>query len=37
MLEARISIDATRRVGAIHPHVFGHFIEHMRECIYNGL
>jgi alpha-L-arabinofuranosidase len=37
VINARISVDATRRIGAIHPHIFGHFIEHLRECIYNGL
>ncbi|MCC6627997.1 MAG: hypothetical protein IT340_11410 [Chloroflexi bacterium] len=37
MISARISVDATRPIGDIHPHIYGHFIEHLRECIYHGL
>ena len=37
MINARVAVDATRPIGAIHPHIYGHFIEHLRDCIYNGL
>jgi alpha-L-arabinofuranosidase len=37
VIAARIAVDATRPIGAIHPHLYGHFIEHLRECIYHGL
>lgn len=37
MINARVAVNATRPIGAVHPHIYGHFIEHLRDCIYNGL
>ena len=37
MVTARVTVDGTRPIGDIHPHIYGHFIEHLRDCIYNGL
>jgi len=37
MDRARIVVDASRQIGRIHPHIYGHFIEHLRDCIYGGL
>ena len=37
MLNARISCHVTDRIGEIHPFIYGHFIEHLAECIYSGL
>ncbi len=34
---ARIVINADRQLGAIHPHVYGQFIEHLERCIYGGI
>jgi alpha-N-arabinofuranosidase len=35
--EARIKIDTDRRIGEIHPHMFGNFAEHLGRCIYGGI
>ncbi len=35
--EARIKIDTDRRIGEIHPHIFGNFAEHLGRCIYGGI
>ncbi|MEJ5369196.1 MAG: alpha-L-arabinofuranosidase C-terminal domain-containing protein [Bryobacteraceae bacterium] len=35
--EARIKIDTDRRIGEIHPHLFGNFAEHLGRCIYGGI
>lgn len=35
--QARIKIDTDRRIGEVHPHVFGNFAEHLGRCIYGGL
>jgi alpha-N-arabinofuranosidase len=35
--EARIKIDLDRRIGEVHPYVFGNFAEHLGRCIYGGL
>jgi len=32
-----ITVDLAHRVGEIHPHVYGHFIEHLERCIYGGI
>jgi len=34
---ARIKIDTDRRIGEVHPHLFGNFAEHLGRCIYGGL
>lgn len=34
---ARIVCDASTPLGAVNPFIYGHFIEHLRECIYNGM
>jgi len=36
-LFAHIRVEGSQTIGAVHPHIFGHFIEHLEECIYNGL
>jgi alpha-N-arabinofuranosidase len=33
----RIAVQVDRSIGEVHPHVYGHFIEHLGECIYNGM
>lgn len=35
--DARIKIDTDRRIGEVHPHLFGNFAEHLGRCIYGGL
>jgi alpha-N-arabinofuranosidase len=35
--EARIKIDTDRRIGEVHPHLFGNFAEHLGRCIYGGI
>lgn len=35
--QARIKIDPERRIGEVHPHVFGNFAEHLGRCIYGGM
>lgn len=35
--EARIKIDLDRTIGEVHPHVFGHFAEHLGRMIYGGI
>jgi alpha-N-arabinofuranosidase len=35
--QARIKIDTDRRIGEIHPHIFGNFAEHLGRCIYGGI
>ena len=37
MPNARISCHVADRIGEIHPFIYGHFIEHLAECIYGGL
>jgi len=32
-----ITIDPTHTIGAIHPWLFGSFVEHMRRCVYDGI
>ena len=33
----KIEVDRERRIGKIHPNIYGHFIEHMSRCIYGGI
>jgi alpha-N-arabinofuranosidase len=35
--QARIKIDTDRRIGEVHPHIFGNFAEHLGRCIYGGM
>ena len=35
--QARIKIDTERKVGEVHPYVFGNFAEHLGRCIYGGM
>lgn len=35
--QARIKIDTDRRIGQVHPHLFGNFAEHLGRCIYGGI
>ncbi len=35
--QARIKIDTDRRIGEVHPHLFGNFAEHLGRCIYGGI
>lgn len=34
---ARIKIDTDRKIGEVHPHIFGNFAEHLGRCIYGGI
>ncbi len=34
---ARIIINTERKLGDIHPHLYGQFIEHLDGCIYGGI
>ncbi len=34
---ARIIVNTDRRLGEIHPHIYGQFIEHLDGCIYGGI
>ncbi len=34
---ARIVINVDRKLGDIHPHLYGQFIEHLGRCIYGGI
>jgi alpha-N-arabinofuranosidase len=34
---ARIKIDVDRTIGEVHPHLFGHFAEHLGRMIYGGI
>ena len=34
---ARIFCNADQTLGTVNPFIYGHFIEHLRECIYNGM
>ncbi len=36
-MEYSLKIDPDRRLGAVNPLVFGHFIEHLGRCIYGGV
>src|SRR5918911_2547891 len=36
-VQARISVHRDRVIGEVHPHLYGHFIEHLGECIYHGM
>lgn len=34
---ATILVDPRRQIDAIHPNIYGNFIEHLRRCIYGGI
>ncbi len=36
-MEARASIDASRKFEPISPYIYGQFIEHLGRCIYGGI
>ena len=36
-MEARVSIDATKKSEPISPYIYGQFIEHLGRCIYGGI
>lgn len=35
--QARIKIDTDRKIGEVHPHLFGNFAEHLGRVIYGGI
>jgi len=35
--DSRITVHLDQPIGDVHPHVYGHFIEHLGECLYNGM
>jgi alpha-N-arabinofuranosidase len=35
--EATIRVELDRPIGAVNRHIYGHFIEHLGECIYHGM
>ena len=34
---AKILVNFDQIIGKIHPHIYGHFIEHLGRCIYGGI
>jgi len=36
-MTASIRVTVQDTIGEVHPHVYGHFIEHLNECIYHGM
>ena len=36
-LKASVEVDARAVIGRINPRVYGHFIEHLERCIYDGV
>jgi len=36
-MQAKISVDCGKVTGKVHPHIYGHFIEHLGRCIYGGI
>jgi len=36
-LKAEVEVDAGAVIGEIHPHVYGHFVEHLERCVYGGI
>jgi alpha-N-arabinofuranosidase len=36
-LQAEIEVDAREETGRISPRIYGHFIEHLQRCIYDGI
>lgn len=36
-LKAEVNVDAEAVIGDIHPHVYGHFVEHLERCVYGGI
>ncbi len=36
-LKAEVELDADAVIGEIHPHVYGHFVEHLERCVYGGV
>jgi alpha-N-arabinofuranosidase len=36
-LSAEVVVDASNSIGAIDRNVYGHFIEHLDNCVYNGV
>lgn len=36
-LKAQVTIDLNDELGEINPFVYGHFIEHLERCIYDGI
>jgi alpha-L-arabinofuranosidase len=36
-LRASVEVDAREVIGRISPRVYGHFIEHLERCIYDGI
>ena len=37
LLKAQVTIDLDNETGEINPFVYGHFIEHLERCIYDGI
>ena len=37
MLEAKLTIDASQRLGKVDRNLYGHFIEHLGRCINDGI
>ena len=36
-LKAEVQVDSGAVIGEIHPHVYGHFVEHLERCVYGGI
>ncbi|HEY9077858.1 MAG TPA: alpha-L-arabinofuranosidase C-terminal domain-containing protein [Anaerolineaceae bacterium] len=35
--QARFAIDADEVIGEINPYIYGQFVEHLENCVYNGI
>ena len=36
-MKSRVVIEADDRIARINPDIYGHFIEHLGGCIYDGI
>ena len=36
-MNAKIGVNGKEVIGRVHPHIYGHFIEHLGRCIYGGI
>lgn len=36
-MQGKITVYCDEVIGEIHPHIYGHFIEHLGRCIYGGI
>ena len=34
---AVLRVDSSQKIGEVNPYIYGHFIEHLEDCIYGGI